>query len=89
MTSTPRTATPAEQLGDAVGRIAVYAARALCAQFPHLNLERLVATFTRPAAVEGTARCYLAALDSGAAPAEAARKAGTALIHAWADARTA
>ncbi|MCX5182586.1 hypothetical protein [Streptomyces sp. NBC_00268] len=89
MTSAPLTPAQVEQLGDAVGRIAAYAARALHDEFPHLDLERLVETFMRPAAVEGTARRYLAALEGGATPADAAGKAGVALINAWAEARLA
>lgn len=89
MTSAPLTPAQVEQLGDATGRIAAYAARALHDEFPHLDLERLVETFTRPVSVEGTARLYLAALDGGATPGDAAGKAGVALINAWADARLA
>jgi hypothetical protein len=87
--SAPLTPAQVEQLGDATGRIAVYAARSLVQSYPHLDLERLVETFTRPVAVEGTARRYLAALDCGATPAVAAGRAGAALIRAWADARLA
>ncbi|MFI7415280.1 hypothetical protein ACIBU0_42270 [Streptomyces sp. NPDC049627] len=85
----PLTPAQVEQLGDATGRIAVYAARALCEEWPHLDLERLVETFTRPVATEGTARLYLAALEQGATPGDAAGKAGRALIDAWAEARLA
>ncbi|MFK0159066.1 hypothetical protein ACIQVK_44230 [Streptomyces sp. NPDC090493] len=79
----------AAQLGDAVGRIAAYAARSLVETWPHLDVEQLVEVFTRPVAVEGTTRRYLAALDCGATPAVAAGRAGVALINAWADARNA
>ncbi|MFF7415652.1 hypothetical protein [Streptomyces lydicus] len=89
MTSASLPAAQAEKLGDAVGRIAAYAARALNREFPHLDLEQLVETFTCPAALEGAARHYLAALKGGATPADAAGRAGTALIRAWADARLA
>jgi hypothetical protein len=89
MPSAPLTAAQVEQLGDAVGRIAAYAARALHDEFPHLDLEQLLETFTRPVAVEGTGALYLAALEGGATPADAAGRAGTALIRAWADARLA
>jgi hypothetical protein len=89
MPSAPLTPAQTAQLGDAVGRIAAYAARSLHDDFPHLNLEQLVETFTRPVATEGIARRYLAALESGATPADAAGRAGAALIHAWADARLA
>jgi hypothetical protein len=87
--SAPLTLAQTAQLGDAAGRIAGYAARALHDEFPHLDLEQLVETFTRPVAVEGTARRYLAALEGGATPAVAAGRAGVALINAWADARLA
>lgn len=87
MPSAPLTPADVERLGDAVGRIAAYAARALHDEFPHLDLEQLAEVFLRPVAVEGTARLYLAAIDQGATPAEAAGKAGTALVNAWADAR--
>ncbi|MFD9190329.1 hypothetical protein ACFWCA_19125 [Streptomyces phaeochromogenes] len=89
MISAPLTPAEVEQLGDAVGRIAAYAARALHEEFPHLDLEQLAETFMRSTAVEGIALLYLAALDKGATPGEAAGEAGTALIHAWADARLA
>ncbi|MFB6700255.1 hypothetical protein [Streptomyces rubiginosohelvolus] len=81
--------TPAEvaKLGEATGRIALYAARSLHKTFPHLDLEQLAETFTRPVAVEMSARLYLAALDNGDTPGEAAGKAGVALIKTWADAR--
>ncbi|MEU5748157.1 hypothetical protein ABZ804_21795 [Streptomyces sp. NPDC047726] len=89
MTGSPLTPAQVEQLGDAVGRIAAYAARALHREFPQLDLEELAEAFMRPTAVEGSARIYLAALDGGASPAEAAGKAGTALVKAWAAARLA
>lgn len=89
MTTAPLTAAQVEQLGDATGRIAAYAARSLHEDFPHLDLEQLVETFTRPVATEATARIYLAALEGGATPGDAAGKAGAALIHAWAEARLA
>ncbi|MFD9395000.1 hypothetical protein ACFWBB_31010 [Streptomyces sp. NPDC060000] len=89
MPSAPLTAAQVEQLADAVGRIAGVTARALHDEFPHLDLEQLVETFTRPVAAEGIARRYMAALESGATPGEAAGKASTALVHAWADARLA
>jgi hypothetical protein len=89
MPSAPLTPAQTAQLGDAVGRIAAYAARSLVDTYPHLNLEQLVETFTRPVAIDGTARRYLAALESGATPADAAGRAGVALIRAWADARLA
>ncbi|MFM9625104.1 hypothetical protein ACKI14_45190 [Streptomyces turgidiscabies] len=87
MTSAPLTAAQTEQIGDAAGRIAAYAARSLHADFPHLDLEQLVETFTRPVAIKGIAVLYLSALEDGATPGEAAGKAGKSLILAWADAR--
>lgn len=85
--SAPLTAEQAEQLGEDVGRIAAFAARALNREYPHLALERLVESFTRPVALEVTAVRYLAALETGAQPGEAAGNAGAALIRDWAEAR--
>ncbi|MEC3995188.1 hypothetical protein VSR01_17265 [Actinacidiphila sp. DG2A-62] len=81
------TACEASDLGDAVGRIAAFAALSLHESFPHLDLEGLVETFTRASAVEFIGRRYVAAIEGGKAPGEAAGEAGTALLHAWADAR--
>ncbi|MFI5990351.1 hypothetical protein ACIBAC_00655 [Streptomyces sp. NPDC051362] len=89
MTNAPTTRAEAEQLGDVVGQIAFHVARSLCETWPHLDLEQLVGTFTRPVATEGIARRYLAALDAGCTTAQAAGETGAALIHAWADARLA
>lgn len=85
-TQTP-TAREADDLGDAVGRIAAFAALSLHESFPHLDLEGLVDTFAGAGAVEFIGRRYLAAIEGGQAPGVAAGEAGTALIHAWADAR--
>uniref|UniRef100_UPI003F4911A8 hypothetical protein n=1 Tax=Streptomyces sp. CA-136453 TaxID=3240050 RepID=UPI003F4911A8 len=79
----------AEELAQDVGRIAALAARSLVESFPHLDVEQLAETFTRPLVLESTALRYLGALEAGDSPGEAAGKAGAALIHAWADARLA
>ncbi|WP_228980179.1 hypothetical protein [Streptomyces sp. DH12] len=77
----------ADALGEAVGKVAALAARSLHQSFPHLDLDRLVETFTRPCALDMLAVRFLAGLDSGLTPGEAAANAGTALIRVWADAR--
>ncbi|MFD0209137.1 hypothetical protein ACFVH9_08365 [Streptomyces hirsutus] len=83
------TPTQVTDLGTAVGKIAGLAARSLHESFPHLDLEQLVETFTRDSAIAMIGTCYLAGLDSGKTPGEAAADAGTTLIRAWADARLA
>jgi hypothetical protein len=85
-TATPGTRETTD-LGEAVGKIAAFAALSLHESFPHLDLEGLVNTFTRESAVEFIGRRYLAAVEDGKAPGVAAGEAGTALIRAWADAR--
>ena len=87
--SATQTPTPREtaDLGDAVGRIAAFAALSLGESFPRLDLEGLVDVFARPSAAEFIGRRYLAAIEGGKAPGEAAGEAGAALIHAWAGAR--
>ncbi|MFI0827249.1 hypothetical protein ACH4Q7_22650 [Streptomyces roseolus] len=77
----------AHELGDAVGRIAGLAARSLHDSFPHLDADGLVLAFTSDAALRFIGRRYLAAIEEGKAPGEAAADAGTALIRAWAEAR--
>lgn len=77
----------AHDLGEAVGRIAGLAAMSLHESFPHLNLDRLIETFTRDTAIEFIGRRYLAAIARGKTPGEAASEAGVALLHAWAAAR--
>lgn len=77
----------AEQLGEAVGRIAGFAALSLHESYPHLNLDRLVETFTRSNVTDFLAKRYLSGLDGGKTPGEAAGDAGAALIGVWADAR--
>ncbi len=84
-----RPALSAIVLGEAVGKIAAFAARTLHEQWPHLDLEELVATFTSDSALTALATRYADGLDSGKAPGEAAADAGVALIHAWAEARLA
>jgi hypothetical protein len=79
----------AQQLGEAVGRIAGIAALSLHESFPHLDLDGLVETFTRDSATTMIAARFVAGLDDGKTPGEAAGAAGTALIRAWADARLA
>ncbi|MFI8265345.1 hypothetical protein [Streptomyces sp. NPDC085665] len=83
----PLTADQVEQLGEDVGRITAFTARALHRAFPHLDLEQLTATFTRSTTLDFTTRKYLGAMEAGASPAEAAGRAGVALIRVWADAR--
>ncbi|MEU5497937.1 hypothetical protein [Streptomyces griseofuscus] len=79
----------ADQIGEAVGRIAGFAALSLHESFPHLSLDGLVETFTRDSATAFLASRYLSGLHDGKTPGEAAGEAGTALIRAWADARNA
>ncbi|MFF4276204.1 hypothetical protein [Streptomyces sp. NPDC001536] len=87
MHTAPLTEEQTAQLGEAVGRIAVFAARSLTDTYPHLDRERLLELFLRPVAVDATAALYMAALDRGARPGEAAGEAGAALIRGWAEAR--
>ncbi|MER6367384.1 hypothetical protein ABT255_03215 [Streptomyces mirabilis] len=89
MTTQQLPALIADQLGEAVGRIAGFAALSLHESFPHLDLDGLVETFTRDSATEFLTKRYLSGLDSGKTPGEAAGAAGAALIRAWADARNA
>lgn len=83
------TAPAPEDLAEAVGRIAGFAALSLHESFPHLDLDGLAETFTRPSALRMLSGRYLSGLDRGLPAGEAAAEAGTALIHAWADARLA
>ncbi|MFJ2225625.1 hypothetical protein ACIOFY_36985 [Streptomyces anulatus] len=85
--SAPLTPADAERLGDAVGRIIAITARALHREFPHLSLEGLAESFTSSSVIESTGLRYLAALDAGATPGDAAGQASTALVKAWAAAR--
>ncbi|MEV6738671.1 hypothetical protein AB0N14_17750 [Streptomyces sp. NPDC051104] len=79
----------AEELGDAVGRIAAFSAMSLHESFPHLDLDGLVETLTRSSAVQMVSTCYLAGRERGLPAGEAAAEAGTALIRGWSDARLA
>ncbi|WP_329317223.1 hypothetical protein OG723_44460 (plasmid) [Streptomyces sp. NBC_01278] len=83
----PLTAEQVQQLGEDIGRITAFTARALHREFPHLNLERLVTTLTGSRMLDFTTAKYLAAMEAGASPAEAAGQAGVALVRVWADAR--
>ncbi|MCX4458547.1 hypothetical protein OOK58_42295 [Streptomyces sp. NBC_01728] len=89
MTTQRLPALTADQLGEAVGRIAGFAALSLHESFPHLDLDGLVETFTRESAVSFLTRRYLAGLGDGKTAGEAAGAAGAALIRVWADARLA
>ncbi|WP_405961226.1 hypothetical protein OG235_36805 [Streptomyces sp. NBC_00024] len=84
---TAQTAITADDLGEAVGKIAAFAALSLHESFPHLSLDSLVETFTRDSATTMIAARFLAALDDGKPPGEAAGAVGADLIRAWADAR--
>jgi hypothetical protein len=87
MYTAPLTEAQAVRLGRDVGRISALVARALNEEYPHLDVLRLVESFTRPKVLEGTAVLYLAALEKGATPGEAAGEAGVALVRVWAEAR--
>ncbi|MEV6565893.1 hypothetical protein [Streptomyces kronopolitis] len=76
-------------LGEAAGKIAAFAAKALHREYPHLDLEGLVGAFTRDSALEMIALRYLDGIELGMSPGDAAGEAGKALIRAWADARLA
>lgn len=90
MTAQPTTpAISAEALGEAVGKIAGLAALSLHESFPHLDLDQLAETFTRPRALDMIGARFLAGLHKGQTPGEAAADAGTALIRVWAGARLA
>lgn len=89
MTATQQPAITADNLGEAVGKIAAFAALSLHESFPHLDLDELVETFTRESATSFLAKRFLAGLHGGQTPGQAAGAAGTALIQAWADARLA
>ncbi|QKW06962.1 hypothetical protein HUT18_11700 [Streptomyces sp. NA04227] len=76
-----------ERLGEATGRIAALAAKALNSTWPHLEVEDLVEQFTRDSALVMIASAYLAGIERGLSPGDAAGEAGTALIREWADSR--
>jgi hypothetical protein len=88
-TLTTLTTLTTENLGEAVGKIAAFAALSLHESFPHLDLDGLVETFTGESATTFLAERFLAGLHGGQTPGEAAGVAGTALIRAWAEARLA
>ncbi|WP_199570560.1 hypothetical protein [Streptomyces murinus] len=83
----PLTASDAHDLGEAVGRIAAFAAIALHRQYPNLGLERLVGDFTSESATTLISTRYLAGIERGLPSGEAAGEAGADMIRAWADAR--
>ncbi|MFF4388574.1 hypothetical protein ACFY0G_17605 [Streptomyces sp. NPDC001552] len=83
----PLTESQTDELGDAVGRIAGFAAKSLHKSFPHLSLEGFVEAFTSPGATSMLAARYLKGLERGLTAGEAAADAGTTLIDAWAEAR--
>lgn len=76
-------------LGEAAGKIAAFAAKALHREYPHLDLEGLVGAFTQDSALEMIALRFLDGIEHGKSPGDAAGDAGKALIRAWADARLA
>lgn len=82
----PLTPAQAEQLGNDVGMIIAFAANAISQIRGTTNSEALTRTLVSSAAIDVTAARYLKALEEGHRPGEAAAKAGTALIHDWADA---
>ncbi|MFJ6561938.1 hypothetical protein ACIQMV_19170 [Streptomyces sp. NPDC091412] len=65
-----------EDLAEAIGKIAAIAAKSLHESFPHLSLDSLVETFTRPSAVNMLGARYLSSLDRGLSAGEAAAEAG-------------
>ncbi|MGW6391178.1 hypothetical protein ACWFR1_11875 [Streptomyces sp. NPDC055103] len=89
MSQTTTLAIPADVLSEAVGRIAGFVALSLHESFPHLDLDQLAETFTRPRAVDMISARFLAGLDNGLTAGQAAADAGTALMRAWAEARLA
>ncbi|MEU5429785.1 hypothetical protein ACH4UT_23710 [Streptomyces sp. NPDC020799] len=84
--NTPLTEDNMEEVGQAVGLIIEFAARALHTEFG-LDLEDLLRTFTRPACIEVVATFYLHGLHQGQSSAAAAAEASVELIYAWADTR--
>ncbi|MGW2877028.1 hypothetical protein ACWDBP_12195 [Streptomyces sp. NPDC001233] len=83
--SAPLTPVQAEQLGKDVGMIVALAAKALN-HMHGTNIDRLMQIFTSSNALEVTAARYLKAFEDGRTPGEAAGRAGTALVHDWAEA---
>ncbi|MFF4605198.1 hypothetical protein ACFY12_21000 [Streptomyces sp. NPDC001339] len=82
----PLTPAQAKQLGRDVGTIIGFAANAISHLRGTATTDTLMRTLTSPSAIDVTAARYLKALENGDSPAEAAAKAGTALVHDWADA---
>ncbi|GHE11459.1 hypothetical protein [Streptomyces alanosinicus] len=82
----PLTAAQAEQLGNDVGVIIGFAANAISHLRGDTITEQLMRTLASSAAIDVTAARYLKALEEGHRPGDAAAKAGTALIHDWANA---
>ncbi|MFE4796206.1 hypothetical protein ACFRFL_14080 [Streptomyces sp. NPDC056708] len=89
MPAQPAPLVPAHELGEAVGKIAAFAAIALHRQYPNLSLEELVETFTQERAQNMLARHFTAGLSQGKTAGDAAGEAGAELIRRWADARLA
>ncbi|MGW6021194.1 hypothetical protein [Streptomyces sp. NPDC055099] len=83
--SAPLTPAQAEQLGEDIGMIVAFAAKALN-HMHGTDIDRLMQSFTSSNALEVTAGRYLKALEDGLTPGEAAGRAGTALARDWADA---
>ncbi|MEU6928982.1 hypothetical protein AB0A05_07440 [Streptomyces sp. NPDC046374] len=76
-----------EAFVEAIGRIAGFAAASLHEGFPHLDLDGLIETFTRPSAFSMLGTRYLNGLKRGLTPGQSAGEAGAALIRLWADSR--
>ncbi|MET9321965.1 hypothetical protein ABZX75_17485 [Streptomyces sp. NPDC003038] len=89
MSQTTNPAIPADVLGEAVGRIAGFAALSLHESFPNVDLDQLTETFTRSCAVDMISARFLAGLGNGLTAGQAAADAGTALMRGWAEARLA
>ncbi|MER7740004.1 hypothetical protein ABTX34_17090 [Streptomyces sp. NPDC096538] len=79
MTAQIAPAISADDLGEAVGKIAAFAALSLHESYPRLDLDELIETFTRPSATGFLARRFTAGLAQGKTPGEAAGDAGAAL----------
>lgn len=65
--------------------IVAFAAKAL-SHTHGIDIDRLIQSFTSSNVLEVTAARYLKALEEGHTAAEAAGRAGTALVRDWADA---
>ncbi|MEU7092991.1 hypothetical protein [Kitasatospora aureofaciens] len=84
--SKPLTEADATRLGENVGRIAAWTAKAMHESYPHLRLEMLLDHFTRDHSLEMLSTVYLRGLESGLTPGDAAAEAGAQLVHTWAKA---